>query len=425
MSTQSEATPKILHQIIALAHDPDGLENLYQEDKRAFRFALRQALEEQPDVILLQGWRARLEYAQTHTPRLSMPALCVMVLCGLLAGSVLKIPTWFPSTSENDFFPRMLVAGPFAAMLSYTLFMRGWPAKPSILSLGVTVVGTAYLWLIPYHWSDSFALACINFPLLLVSVYAAARMQNDWKDPVSRVKYIRFLGECSLHAGLLFIGGGVLLGLTIGLFDLLHMSTIWVWDYVAVYGLASIPLVAAWATDTYSAARRLVPLMARIFTPLLLILIVTYMGAMLVNLQELFTDRGTLLIYNILLLSVLACAAFTLTGRGEQPESAPMGMVERVTFAMLAASLLLDLVGLYAIGWRIATLGGFTANRLSVIGSNIVTLGHLAILCKGYLNVWQGKATLQTVEHALVFYLPVYTAWTAFSVFFLPWIFRY
>lgn len=410
----------IQRKILELVEDPHGLEKLYRHHPEGFAESYKSVLADHPTSLLLRAWQERLEYKPAQEDQPAMKDVLIMVVFGLVAGSILKIPEWTVIT-KTEFYPRYMALVPFAAMLGHALYMRNWPTKTTLLSTGVTLLTAGFMPLVPSWWENVYALSCLHLPFFLWCLYGLARTDEQWAAPKARIKYIRFSGELCIHAGLLFLGGGILMALTIGLFELLRLPSSWVFDYVAVYGMASIPLVAAWATDTYSAARRIVPLMARIFAPLLLVLIIAYMAALAWNIDELFRDRATLLTYNILLLSVLGTAVFTLTGRREHGESGPFN---GIIFLMLAITLILDIIGLCAIGWRIAEYG-LTVNKLAVLGSNLAVVGNLAVMCQGYIRHFQGKGTLKDVEKGIARYLPVYLAWTACVVFVLPWVFRY
>lgn len=406
--------------IAASIENPDELEQLYRDDPETFKKVYREVLEDQPDAILLRAWRARLEYTKIAVRKLSSLDFAIMVILCLAAGSLLKIPDW-TTVQDNAFYPRFSVLIPLSAMFLFKMHMCGWPGR--LTAAGCTVIGcfTAGLLAIPGSWDDVYTLAGINLPFLLWTLYGASCLGPDWRSPGKRIEYIRFTGEFIIHAGLLIIGGGILLFLTDGLLDLLDIRSGWIIETMAVYGSASIPLIAAWATDSYSAARRLVPLLARIFSPLLLLLILVYMGAMAWNINDLFTDRSTLLIYNILLLSVLSTALFTLTGRGEQAEN----RIESIVISlMIGATLVLDTLAICAIGWRIQEYG-LTVNRLAVLGSNLAVFGNLAFMGTGYIRYWRGLGSLEDIESTIAAYLPVYTIWTFFSVFIQPWLFQY
>ncbi|WP_432736591.1 hypothetical protein [Maridesulfovibrio sp. FT414] len=406
--------------ILAAINDPEKLEQLYREDHTGFTSNYLSVLAEFPDSMLLRAWRARLEYVETRQHQMSAVDILIMVILCIISGSLLKIPDW-TSISDSDFYPRMLVLIPMSAMFFYTMYMRKWPLRTTMAGLGFIGITALIMVAIPDNWDDVYELACFNLPFLLWACYGTARLGTEYRSAAARIEFLRFTGEFIIHAGLLVIGGGILLFLTDGLFNLLDISSRWILEYPAVYGCAAIPLVAAWATDSYSAARRLVPLLARIFSPLLLLLTLTYMTAMALNTEELFHDRSTLLIYNILLLCVLATAIFTQTGHGEQKYGR---FLTGIISLMVFSTLVLDAIAVTAICWRIIEFS-LTANRLAVLGSNLIIFGNLASMGHGYIRYWKNLGSLQDIEVSIAAYLPAYLYWTFFSTFIQPWIFRY
>lgn len=412
----------ILERLLKLSDDPDGMEKLYRQEPQAFRSVFQDALSKRPDSLLLQAWRARFEYVPERAATLRTFDLVLMVVLCLVAGSLYKIPAWTPVT-ESAFFPRYVALIPFGAMSFLTLYMKSRSRKAVGWFSLFCVSVSGYVFMFPSAWDNTFVLSCLYLPFFLWCAYGVIRLGDEWRSEKARIDYLRFFGEMFIHAGLFLVGGGVLVGLTFGLFELLNLPTSWVLDYVALYGFAAIPVVAMWATDMYSAARRMVPLLARIFSPLLLLLIVSYMIAMALNIEELFQERSTLLQYNVLLLCVLGTAVFTLTGRREYGEQK---IVKIVLTCMLSATLLLDVLGVVAIVWRMYEYDhGLTVNRLAVLGSNLLVFGNLAVMCKGCLKSWKGGGSLDAVERGLARYLPAYSVWTAFMVFLVPWIYRY
>lgn len=400
--------------------NPEEMEFLYRNNSGSFQKTYLKVLKDNPDSILLRAWKARLEYTKNQVRKLSYKDLAIMLLICFIAGSLLKIPQW-TSVNEADFYPRFSALIPLSAMFIFTMYMREWPRKRLLAGCAFIGICTANILIIPDKWDDVYELACFSLPFLLWTGYGVARLGGKWRSHEDRIEYLRFTGELIIHSGLFMIGGSILLLLTGGVFTMLNLSEAWILEYMAIYGLGSIPLIAAWATDTYSAARKLVPLLAQIFSPLLLTLTVLYMGAMALNTHELLEERSTLLIYNILLLCVLATAVFTLTGRGERESGR---LQTSVISLMILSTLILDLIAIYAIGWRISEFG-ITSNRFAVLGSNIVVFVNLAMMGYGYLRYWLNKGSLSDIEKLLGNFLPVYTVWTFFSVFIQPWIFRY
>ncbi|WP_320175874.1 hypothetical protein [Maridesulfovibrio sp.] len=408
------------HKIKESITEPEKLEQIYRDNPKHFKKSYQEAFADQKDSILFRAWQARLEYSAPATATLSVTDLTAMLLLCFIAGTILKLPDW-TNLDNYEILGWMGSLVPLTAMFLYTMHMRGWPRKITATGLGAIIVLSIAMHFTPEKWVDTFALSCLNLPFLIWSLYGLSRFNKDWRATEQRIEYLRFSGEWIIHAGLFFLGGGILLLLTFGLLDMLNIDSSWIIEDLAIYGAASIPLVAAWATDTYSAARKLVPLLARIFSPLLLILILGYMGAMAWNTDELFQDRETLLTYNILLLTVLATAIFTLTGRGEKESGK---LANSIISLMVVATVILDLLGICAIGWRIFEFG-LTANRFSVLGSNLVVFGNLAFMGAGYVRYHAGRGTLDDIETMLARYLPCYAIWTGFSVLVLPWIFRY
>jgi hypothetical protein len=406
--------------IRAAVEEPETLEQIYRNDPASFRKTYRNAFETHKNTQLFRAWQARLEFSALNRKTLSTRDLLIMLLLCFCAGTLLNLPDWL-DLENDDQLAWMISLIPFTAMFLFTMHMREWPRKITLYGIGCSLILGLVMQLTPERWEDVHILACLNLPLLIWTLYGFSRIGKPYGSAQESIEFLRFSGEMVIHSGLFFLGGGILLLLTYGLLELLNINSSWIIEDLAIYGSASIPLVTAWATDTYSAARRLVPLLARIFSPLLLVLIICYMGAMAWNMEELFQNRSTLLTYNILLLSVLCTATFTLTGRGERK---PGRLGTGIISTMIAATILLDTIGIWAICWRIFEYG-ITANRFSVLGSNLVVVGNLIVLGIGYLRYYFKNGSLDEIESGLAGYLPAYAIWSGFSVLILPWIFRY
>ncbi len=399
---------------------PENLEQIYRNNPAKFKQQYKKAFAGNEDSMLFRAWRARLEFDQVRTRALSAKDILVMLLLCFLAGTILKIPDW--TNADNfDQFAWMISLVPLTAMFLFTMHLRGWNQKITGMGIGACLILGSAVILIPEKWENSYDLACINLFLLAWALYGLARMGNNWHSTEKRMDFLRFSGEFTTHAGLFFLGGGILLLLAYGLLEILNINSSWIIEDLAVYGAASIPLVAAWATDTYSAARKLVPLTARIFSPLLLLLTLGYMGALALNIEELFRDRDTLLTFNLLLVGVLSIATPSSIWRENY---APSKISTAIITAMVIAAVIIDIIGIWAIGWRIFEYG-ITANRFYVLGSNLTVFGNLAMMGMHYMRYQFQNGTLDDVERGIARYLPVYVYWFGFTVLILPWLFRY
>jgi hypothetical protein len=262
-------------------------------------------------------------------------------------------------------------------------------------------------------------LAFLHGPLLLWCVAGLAFAQGRPTVRHGR-DYIRFFGEVIVFSGLLLLGGGVLVLLTYGLFELLNVPAEWVYEWMVPIGWSAIPVASAAAVLNRGRESRIMPLLARIFAPLFLLVLMAYLVRMAAHLNELFQDRDVLMIYNILLITVLGLAVFSIAGRHEKTGRA--GALEWLLAGLLGLTVVLDLVGLAAIGQRLWNLG-ITPNRVAVLGANLLMLGNLGLLLAGYARLLRGTGTRVALERVTARYLPVYALWTAVVTFLFPWIF--
>ncbi|MBG0790390.1 MAG: hypothetical protein H0S80_07835 [Desulfovibrionaceae bacterium] len=409
----------LIDAIRAAADDPETLERLYRNDRKGFARDYGPALDHSGPIY--GCWKARLGGGGAGPFALKGRRMWVLVAFCLLSGAIAKAFTWELGyfSQDRQFFSASMT--PFAAMLGFTLYQRSWPRKATLVSILLTAVVWGWVVLFPDGWSDTRTLCVLFAPFVLWSAYGVARVGDDLGNLPRRVEYLQFFGEFILVSIILTFCGGVLVLLSVLLLRLLELKSAFAFEYLAVFGGAAVPVVAAWATDRYSAAGRLAPLVAQLFAPLLLIVVVAYMAAAAVNAGTLFTNRNELLTYNVLLLCVLGVAVFSLTGmRGERSSLT----ARRIILWLLALTTVLDLVGVAAIGWRVWSFG-ITANRLAVLGSNLAIFGNLLVMARRYFHHLYRGEDLAVAEASLARYLPVYTAWTMAVFFLFPFIFRY
>jgi hypothetical protein len=76
-------------------------------------------------------------------------------------------------------------------------------------------------------------------------------------------------------------------------------------------------------------------------------------------------------------------------------------------------------VALYAIVLRLMEFG-FSANRVAVIGADILIFTHLVLVTRKLFSFNKFMVTVKEVEETAGGFLPIYFIWAAFIVFFLP-----
>jgi hypothetical protein len=95
-----------------------------------------------------------------------------------------------------------------------------------------------------------------------------------------------------------------------------------------------------------------------------------------------------------------------------------------VHLTLVAAALLVDLLALLAVGSRISEFG-FTPNRITALGENMVLLANLAGSAVLYARFLRGGAAFSRLWDWQVTYLYVLAGWAALVAFLFPPIFGF
>jgi len=132
-----------------------------------------------------------------------------------------------------------------------------------------------------------------------------------------------------------------------------------------------------------------------------------------------YSDREFLLIFNIMLLGVMAVIVFSIS---ETSTTRKQKFNELILFILSIITVIIDLIALSAIFYRLGTFG-ITPNRLAVLGSNILILGNLVLIIIDLYKVNFKNTLIKEVELTISKYLPVYTIWIIFVIFGFPLIF--
>jgi hypothetical protein len=164
---------------------------------------------------------------------------------------------------------------------------------------------------------------------------------------------------------------------------------------------------------------KIASVIANLFSPLVTVTLIIYLIAMAVTGKDPYNDRDFLLIFNIMLVGVLAIIVFSVS---ETSMIRKQKFNELVLFILSIVTIIINLVALSAIFYRLSEFG-FTPNRLAVLGSNILIFVNLILITIDLFKVNFKKSDVDSVELTISRYLPVYVIWTLFVVFILPFIF--
>ena len=407
------------------------LERAYQAEPEEFKAQLEGALINNPSSETLRVWHARLSYQMPEKKRkVSLTQLLVMCM---VVGLLIKIHA-LPFIDGNWFIPRYASAIVVAGLILYFLLASESIHRAVVIAAVVFLCCVAYVAFLPgpaatlrvlysVEYSPSVLMALIHFPIFALSLLGISFMGENWRSTNHRLAYVGYLGEMLIYTLLILFGGVVLTILTLVLFLNIGLSIEeWYYENIVVVGLATAPIVGTYLYDSIRHREgKFAPLLSNVFAPLFLITIITYLIATVMSGKSPFTDRDFLITLNGLLLITLAITVFSISGKKDAGLSR---LADYINVALLVATLALNAAALIAILYRWAD-EGITVNRVVVTGANIIIFLHLIGLLFTYIAQARGSQDLDNMKRAVARYLPVYSAWSFFVLFFLPFIFKY
>jgi hypothetical protein len=408
-------------QIIQCINDAEALEKLFRKDKSGFTLDFPEA-SAGVDSDLVRFWQIRLKKETTgQKPQWLKTDLWIVAILLFVIALLVKAHLFFGNMTIGDFWFRNLPIIVFTGLTAWFILKNRITGVKNILLIAIPVVMlTIFMNLLPEKPADTTNLSMIHAPVFMWFVFGLVWVSFKYNSTSKVSAFIRFNGELATMFGLLCIAGAILSGMTIGLFAIIGMDIAeFYMQNIGVVGLAVFPVVAALLIDQYpDITQRIAPIIARIFTPLVFISAIVYLIAITVSGIDLSKDREFLIMFNLLLLGVMAIIVFSLS---ELDKSNIRRLNIILLFFLAAVTLIIDLFALSAIISRLSE--GFTPNRTVVLISNILVLINLLLILPDlFLAGFKGKST-ERVEKIIYRYLPVYFLYCVVVIFAFPFIF--
>jgi len=342
----------------------------------------------------------------------------------LLAALLVKIPLLAGFDPDEETFYAKHIGIIVFAGLSLYLFLAGKDKNwlQGVVVLLVFALSALYINLLPpSKGSDTVVLAYIHLPLMLWCFYGLVFIGFDRKDTARRIGYIRYNGDLAILTALILIAGAIFSGITIGLFSAIDMNIEDLYmENVALVGLVAAPIVATYIVRSFpTLTNKIAPVIAAIFSPLVLFTLLIFLVAIVATGKDPYSDREFLLIFNLMLLGVMAIIVFTVTGMSHRKGQR---FSEWILFLLSLVTLVIDLIALSAILYRLGEYG-FTPNRTAVLGANLLILVNLILMTVDLFQVLFKRKEIRRVELTLARYLPVYALWTLLVTFLFPLLF--
>lgn len=406
--------------------NPDMLEKLYRDDRKSFKTAFEKIFPEMEGTEYVKFWKARLDFDNKpeFLKAIALPEITMVFSVCLIIAFLIRIPDIFRlGYSEDIFYMKNAAMIVFFGLTLYTVMInRISDPRKLLMTFLMFLVPVVYVNLLPADEpGDAVSLAYIHLPLLMWFIYGIVFTDHDLKDPVKRIAFIRYNGDLAIVFALIAIAGGLLTAITIGLFDSIGMSIEeFYMEFIVATGAAVAPVVAAYIIEKFpTLVSRTAPLIATIFSPLVLITLTIFLITILATGKDPYNDRDFLLVFNVMLLGVMGIIIFSVS---ETSVIRNQKFNSIILFALSIISIITDLVALSAIFYRLGEYG-LTPNRLAVLVSNLLVLVNLILIMTDLFRVnFKGKE-FSLVEMTVSRYLPVYLIYIVIVAFGFPLIF--
>ncbi len=404
--------------------NPVQLEKLYRSDKKSFEKAFFEIYPEIAHHQIADFWKARLEPDPLSKSDVRRTDIYFLIVTCLITGFLVKLPQVFDFNPVDNLFYEKNVGLIVLAGLSVFSFLTAnqLKIKNLIISVVIFILSAVYINLLPTGGEhNSVVLAYLHLPLFLWCLYGLIYINFNTKDKLKRMEYVRYNGDMAILIAIILIAGGILTALTLGLFSAIDLKIErFYFDYIVIPGLVVSPVVATYIVKNFpSITSKIAPVIAGIFSPLVLITLTAFLISVFVSGKDPYNDRDFLLIFNLMLFGVMAVVVFSVSGLSVNRK---YSLKVLILFALSIVTLVVDLIALSAILYRLGEFG-FTPNRTAVLGSNLLIFGNLALITIDLFKVaFKGKE-LKTVEQTIAGYFPVYMVWVIFVTVGLPLIF--
>ena len=410
-------------EIINHLEKPDALEHLYRSNSTEFAKAFSSIYPEIKDDKLAHYWHARLSYERSEISWGTKNDWYFVIIASILAGIIAKLPFIF-NIKPEFFYTRNIGFIVFPALTSFFIWKRKIPNTRILLSAGGFLFSAIYINLLPdMPNNDTIILACLHLPFLLWALLGTNYIGLDLKNDESRIDFLRFNGDFLILSGILVIAGGLFTMIVIGLFKAIGVKIEdFYFDYLAVFAGAALPILSTFITHSNpSLVNKVSPIVAKICSPLVLIMLLIYLGAVLFSDQDPYNDRNFLLVFNVLLIGVMAIILFSLaeTSKNNQGKGSLY-----ILLALSLVTMVVNGIAFTAILFRISAWG-ITPNRMAILGANFLMLINLVFIAVRLYHLVIKKDEKSRVENSIAAFLPIYVIWAIVVVFVFPVLFNF
>lgn len=407
-------------------NNPEELERLYRENNKSFESDFEKIYPGIENTEMARFWKSRLDFGKTSGKTSVGFGKDVFIMIGIciIAGFLIKIPDLFNlNVTTFHFYEKETGIIFFMGLSFYAIVInKGFNKRNVFITILAFLISAIYINLLPdVSTSASIKLVYIHMPLLMWCLYGMVYIDYNLKDLTKRVEYIKHNGDLAIMGALIIITGGMLMAISIGLFQAIgiHVEKFYQ-NYIMIIGFVAAPVLTSFILKNYTTfTNRIAPVIANIFSPLVLITLIIYLIEIPISGKDPYNDRDFLLIFNVMLICVMAIILFSVS---ETAMMKRQKFSEIVLFLLSIVTLIINLIALSAIFYRLGHFG-LTPNRLAILGSNILVFINLMLISIDLFKISFRNSDNEKVSFTISKYLPFYTAWVLIVVFLFPVIF--
>lgn len=410
-------------EIINNLDNPQQLEKLYRKNITLFKKDFNLIYNDIQEKQAAQIWNERLNFENEEIYWGTGRELIFVIVASFIAWLIAKIPE-FVSIKEEFFYPRNIAFIVFPILTVYFIWRQKIQAKKLVIIVAAILISVFYMNLLPDNsGSDTLQLACIHMPLFLWAVLGFTFVGDNWRSCQKRLDFLRYNGDLIVLTTIILIAGAILTGITIGLFSLIEVNiNEFYFEYIVIGGLAASPIIGTYLVLTNPhLVNKVSPIIAKVFTPLVLITLVVYLLVVIGIGKDPYNDRDFLLVFNMLLIGVMAIILFSIVETSSNTES-KIGTL--LLFGLSIVTVLINGIAISAILFRISTWG-ITPNRLAVLGGNLLFFANLLLVTFRLFKAIKDKNEIWNVEKSIASFLPIYSLWTFIVSFVFPLLFKF
>ena len=409
--------------IIENLNNPSQLEKLYRTDKSEFEQSINDLYNTHSHEPFIQFWKERLSYKEVSSNLFSKNEFWLAFILIIIAGLIANIVN-IKGINQELFLSRNLsfIIIPFVS--AYFLWKQKVKMNIKLIIAALFGISALYINLLPNApTSSSINLVYIHLPIFLWCILGYAFMSDSYLSTGKRIEFLKYNGDLLVISVILFLAGMLFTVLTIGLFELIGMNIAEFYvKYIGIWGIGAIPILGTYLINTNpQIINKVTPIIAKIFTPLAVINLTIYLVILISKGKYPHQDRNLLLIYNALLVGVLALIFFSVA----EIEKNKKGYYHSILLLVLSIlTIIINGIALSAISYRLLEYG-ITPKRIAVLGGNVLIFLNLMMVAIQLVKAIKHNTQLTEVQNSIAKYLPVYAIWVGLVAFLLPLIFSY